>query len=88
MDDARTRHYRPEKDLRLTFPYLGRCQFAEYSKQIGNVGEPGWACPAGRIPEEGAQRPMSLGRLLGAVLFLDSHKIALDKDVEGNSFSI
>ena len=39
---------------------------AEYSKPFGNVGEPGSACQAGRIPEEGAQRPTSLDWVLSA----------------------
>ena len=39
---------------------------AEYSKPFGNVGEPGSACRAGRIPEEGAQRLTSLDWVLGA----------------------
>jgi len=29
-------------------------KIAEYSKQFSNVGEPGSACRARRIPEEGA----------------------------------
>ena len=43
---------------------------AEYSRSFDNVGEPGWACPAGRIPEEGAQRPMSLDWVLDEVYYL------------------
>jgi hypothetical protein len=40
---------------------------AEYSKPFGNVGEPGCACRAARIPEEGAKRLMSLDWVLGDV---------------------
>ena len=40
----------------------------EYSSSFGNVGEPGSACRAGRIPEEGAQRLTSLDWVLGAGL--------------------
>jgi hypothetical protein len=40
---------------------------AEYSKPFGNVGEPGSACRAGQIPEEGAQRPTSLDWVLAAL---------------------
>jgi len=43
---------------------------AEYSKPFGNVGERACACRAGRIPEEGEQRPTSLDWVLGAGLFL------------------
>jgi hypothetical protein len=54
MDGTPTPNILPEKELHLTFSSLGRCQMAEYSKPFGNVGEPGSACRAGRIPEEGA----------------------------------
>ena len=57
---------------------------AEYSKPFGNVGEPGSACRAGRIPEEGAQRLTSLDWVLAAGQFLVSVEIARAKDGSGN----
>ena len=57
---------------------------AEYPKPFGNVGEPGSACRAGRIPEEGAQRPTSLDWVLGDV-FLGLSYFSRAMDGEGSS---
>ena len=61
---------------------------AEYSKPFANVGEPGSACRAGRIPEEGAQRPTSLDWVLGDVLEVNLFMARRRPEVRRGCFEI